>query len=75
VHLSPSEICFASAKASSIVFFGPFLGFYERIKPPLLPSPGLVTIPVSAINQFMAVQVRQAIGVSRIVPAIVAFWV
>ena len=53
-------------------FFGPLFGFHEFIESPPLPGPNVVAFPLSAIDQFMPVQIRQAVRVSGVVPVVVA---
>src|SRR5262249_1377693 len=63
-------LCFGEGLEDSLL--GALLNLYEFIELPLLPRPNVIAFPLSAINQFVSVQVRESIGVSCIVPVIVA---
>ena len=53
-------------------FFSTLFDLHEFIELPSLASPNVVAVPLGAIDQLMAVQVRQSIRVSGVVPVVVA---
>ena len=52
--------------------FGAFLNFHEFIELPLPACPDVIALTLRTVDQFMSVQVRQAVGIASIIPVIIA---